>query len=112
VAGYFTEYSGMKFMLFWMAEFAEVALFSLLISILFFGGWQLPFITLPAGEWWAALIGHAVLMMKVIFFCTLQIVIRWTLPRFRFDQLMNLGWKMLLPVSLVNLMLTAAIVLY
>lgn len=111
VAGYFTEYSGMKFLLFWLGEFAEIALFSVIISLLFFGGWHIPFVTLPAGVWWAALIGHVVLMGKVVFFCMLQIIIRWTLPRFRYDQLMNLGWKILLPASMVNLLLVAAGVL-
>ena len=107
VAGYFTEYSGMKFLLFWLGEFAEIALFSTLIVLLFFGGWRIPFLELPAGSWVSALIGHGVMMGKIIFFCVLQIVIRWTLPRFRFDQLMSLGWKILLPLSLLNLMLTA-----
>jgi len=109
IAGYFTEYSGMKFLLFWLGEFAEIALFSTILVLLFFGGWHLPFVTLPENVWWAALIGHAVFMGKVVFFCVLQIVIRWTLPRFRFDQLMALGWKVLLPLSLINLMVTAAI---
>lgn len=112
-AGYFTEYSGMKFLLFWMGEFAEIALFSLLLVILFFGGWHIPFIShvvnLPENSWITALIGHVVLMTKVMFFCVLQIVIRWTLPRFRYDQLMNLGWKILLPLSMVNLMVVAAL---
>jgi NADH-quinone oxidoreductase subunit H len=106
-AGYFTEYSGMKFLLFWLGEFCEIALFGLLLALLFFGGWQIPWVRLPEGVWWAALVGHLVLMTKVVFFCVLQIVIRWTLPRFRYDQLMNLGWKMLLPVSLANLAITA-----
>lgn len=109
VAGYFTEYSGMKFLLFWLGEFAEIALFALVLSILFLGGWHLPFVTLPENVWWAALIGHGILMGKVVLMCMLQIVIRWTLPRFRYDQLMNLGWKILLPLSMVNLMVTAAI---
>lgn len=109
VAGYFTEYSGMKFLLFWMAEFAEIGLFSIILTLLFFGGWHIPFVTLPENVWWAALVGHAVLMTKVLFFCVLQIVIRWTLPRFRYDQLMSLGWKVLLPLSLVNLMIYAAL---
>lgn len=109
VAGYFTEYSGMKFLLFWLGEFAEIALFALILSLLFFGGWHLPFIDLPKGEWWAALIGHVVLMTKVVFFCVLQITIRWTLPRFRYDQLMNLGWKVLLELAFVNLMVYAAL---
>lgn len=109
VAGYFTEYSGMKFLIFWLGEFAEIALFSAIVVLLFFGGWHLPFVQLPAGVWWAALIGHLVLMTKILFFCILQIVIRWTLPRFRYDQLMNLGWKILLPIAMVNLMVVAAL---
>lgn len=108
IAGYFTEYSGMKFLLFWLGEFAEIALLSAILVLLFFGGWHLPFLNLPAGEWWAALIGHGILMGKIVFFCVLQIVIRWTLPRLRYDQLMTLGWKILLPLSMVNLVVTAA----
>ena len=108
-AGYFTEYSGMKFLLFWMGEFCEIALFAMLLALLFFGGWDIPWVTLPEGAWWAALIGHVVLVGKILFFCLLQIVIRWTLPRFRYDQLMNLGWKLLLPVALINLVVTAVI---
>jgi NADH-quinone oxidoreductase subunit H len=99
----------MKFLIFWLGEFAEIGLFSLLLAILFFGGWEIPFITLPEGLWWAALVGHGVLMGKVIVLSMLQIIIRWTLPRFRFDQLMSLGWKVLLPLSMVNLMVTAMI---
>lgn len=110
VAGYFTEYSGMKFLLFWMGEFAEIGLFSLILAVVFFGGWSIPFVQLPEGLWWAALIGHLVLMVKVFAFCVLQIIIRWTLPRFRYDQLMALGWKILLPLSLVNLVITAVAV--
>ena len=108
-AGYFTEYSGMKFLLFWMGEFCEIALFAMLLALLFFGGWDIPWITLPEGAWWAALLGHAVLVVKILFFCLLQVVIRWTLPRFRYDQLMNLGWKLLLPVALLNLVITAVV---
>ncbi len=108
VAGYFTEYSGMKFLIFWLGEFAEIALFSAIVVLLFFGGWNLPFVNLPQGLWWSALLAHLILMSKILFFCILQIVIRWTLPRFRYDQLMHLGWKILLPLSMVNLMLVAA----
>lgn len=109
VAGYFTEYSGMKFLIFWFGEFAEIGLFSLILALLFLGGWNMPYLELPAGLWYTALVGHAILMAKVLFLCVLQIVIRWTLPRFRYDQLMNLGWKILLPISVVNLMVTAAL---
>ena len=111
VAGYFTEYSGMKFLLFWLGEFAEIGLFALVLAVLFFGGWHLPFVDLPEGTWVGALLGHGILMTKVAFFALLQVVIRWTLPRFRFDQLMNLGWKVLLPLSLVNFFVTAVLVL-
>ena len=111
ISGYGTEYSGMKFLLFWLAEFAEIALISLLLSLMFFGGWHCGNISALLGfeehSWQAALIGHVALLGKVFFFCALQIVIRWTLPRFRFDQLMDLGWKILLPLSLVNLVLMA-----
>ncbi len=108
VAGYFTEYSGMKFLLFWLGEFAEIALFSLVLVTFFCGGWYIPFVELPEGAWWAALIGHGVFIGKILLFCVLQITIRWTLPRFRYDQLMALGWKVLLPISLVNLVAAAA----
>ncbi len=125
VAGYFTEYSGMKFLLFWMGEFAEIALFSLVLSVFFFGAWDPLLFDLPTGTavflnlglfdltygMLGALLGHIILMSKVMFFCILQVTIRWSLPRFRFDQLMDLGWKYLLPMSLVNLVLTAAWVL-
>lgn len=110
VAGYFTEYSGMKFLLFWLGEFAEIALFAALIVLLFFGGWKIPFVELQSGSWISALVGHIVLMGKILFFCILQIVLRWTLPRFRYDQLMHLGWKILLPISMANLMLTAFLI--
>jgi NADH-quinone oxidoreductase subunit H len=110
VAGYFTEYSGMKFLLFWLGEFAEIALFSLVLVALFFGGWHIPFVDLPDG-WLGALIGHAIFMGKVVFLSVVQIVIRWTLPRFRYDHLMNIGWKGLLPLSLLNLLVTAAVLL-
>lgn len=109
VAGYMTEYSGMKFLLFWLGEFAEIALFSTILALLYFGGWHIPFIALPQDAWWAALIGHVVLITKIAFFCMLQIVIRWSLPRLRYDHLMNLGWKCLLPLSMVNLLVTAAV---
>lgn len=109
VAGYMTEYSGMKFLMFWLAEFSEIVIVSILLTLFFFGGWDPLLFELPANVWWAALIGHGVLLTKVLLFCTLQVVIRWTLPRFRFDQLMHLGWKILLPLSLVNLVVTAAL---
>lgn len=109
-AGYFTEYSGMKFLLFWLGEFAEIALFSMLLTVLFLGGWHFPGVDFSTQSPWMALLGHLIFIGKVVFFCVLQIVIRWTVPRFRYDQLMNLGWKILLPISIVNLVVTAIIV--
>jgi NADH-quinone oxidoreductase subunit H len=109
-AGYFTEYSGMKFLLFWLGEFAEIALFAFLIAILFFGGWDIPYVDLERGTFLTAAIGFVVLITKVIALMLLQIIIRWTLPRFRYDQLMNLGWKILLPVSMVNLVITGVLI--
>lgn len=120
VAGYFTEYSGMKFLLFWLGEFAEIVVASALISVLFFGGWQLPYVDLrqiKLGVDWLdpflpSLLGAMVFGAKVSIFAVLQVVIRWTLPRFRYDQLMDLCWKLMLPIGLVNLVLTVAALLY
>ena len=108
-AGYFTEYSGMKFLLFWLGEFAEIVLFAVLMAILFFGGWNIPYLDLPKGVWWGAAIGFVVLILKILTLMIAQIIIRWTLPRFRYDQLMNLGWKILLPLSMLNLLISAAL---
>lgn len=112
VAGYMTEYSGMKFLLFWLGEFAEIVVASALISVIFLGGWQLPYFdirTLPLP--WAPLVGAAVFGAKTLALCILQIVIRWTLPRFRYDQLMNLCWKLMFPIALVNLIATVFLLL-
>jgi NADH-quinone oxidoreductase subunit H len=110
VAGYFTEYSGMKFIMFWTAEFIEVVTISALCVVLFFGGHHIPFITdagLVAtfgggdvGNVIAMLIGVGVFLLKVCVLIFVQMLIRWTMPRFRYDQVMRLGWKMILPLSL------------
>jgi NADH-quinone oxidoreductase subunit H len=128
VAGYMTEYSGMKFLLFWLGEFAEIAVASAVISVLFFGGWQAPWfdITQISSDWngllpaifndwnfhWAPIIGAMIFGAKVTLFCVLQIIIRWTVPRFRYDQLMNLCWKLMLPISIVNLVLSVCFILW
>ncbi len=126
VAGYFTEYSGMKFSMFFFAEFIAVVSGSTLMAALFFGGWHLPFMTAEGirvviGEsvlFEAALPPIAVIVLsslgfvaKVLTLCWLQVTIRWTLPRFRYDQLMRLGWRKLLPTSLANIMATAVVML-
>ena len=114
VAGYHTEYSGMRFAAFFMAEYINMMTSSALGITLFLGGWQLGLPTrwLPEPGWllWGAQIGAFIL--KMAFFQFLYVWVRWTLPRFRYDQLMNLGWKGLLPLSLANLAFTAMLVVY
>ena len=114
VAGYHTEYSGMRFAAFFMAEYVNMMTSSALSITLFLGGWQLglPSHWLPEPGWllWSLQIGAFVVKMAALQF--LFVWVRWTLPRFRYDQLMNLGWKGLLPISLANLALTAVLVVY
>jgi NADH-quinone oxidoreductase subunit H len=100
VAGFHSEYSGMKFGMFFVGEYLGVTLISALIAILFFGGWLGP--VLPPIVWF---------LLKTFFFICFFILLRASLPRPRFDQLMNWGWKVMLPLSLVNLLATGAIVL-
>ena len=108
VAGYHTEYSSMKFALFFLAEYIHMVTASALTVTLFFGGYTLPFVELPAGVWGVVLSG-LIFMAKTGFFLFLFIWVRWTLPRFRYDQLMNLGWKFMLPASVVVIIATAAV---
>lgn len=103
VAGFHTEYSAMKFALFFLAEYINMLTVSMLATTLFLGGWNGPFVKqLP----W---LGVFYFLGKVIFFLFLYIWLRGTLPRFRFDQLMNFGWRFLLPLALVNIFLTATL---
>lgn len=123
IIGYNIEYSGMKFMLFMMSEFVESLLFAWVIVLIFFGGWDLPGLKLGAFGVDASLFSHAIpyalgaalaagsMAFKIIAFLWLQMLIRWSLPRVRYDQLMNLGWKIMLPLALVNLVVTAALAL-
>jgi NADH-quinone oxidoreductase subunit H len=124
VSGYFTEYSGMKFGMFMTAEYMEVVTSSMLLVTIFLGGWSLPFIhrdgvTIAFGESTLAhlalphlavtLIGVLGFFTKVLFLCWIQCFIRWSLPRFRYDQLMRLSWKIMLPVSLANIFVTGVV---
>jgi len=102
VAGYHTEYSSMKFALFFMAEYINMAVGSALIVTLFCGGWTL--FGLEELGWF---MGVVIFSAKVLFFLFVFIWVRWTIPRFRYDQLMNLGWAWLLPITLVNIVLIA-----
>jgi NADH-quinone oxidoreductase subunit H len=105
VAGFHTEYSALKFALFFMAEYVNMFTVSMLAATLFLGGWNGPFVSvLP----W---LGVFYFLGKVIFFLFVYIWIRGTLPRFRFDQLMDFGWKFLLPVAILNIILTATLAL-
>jgi NADH-quinone oxidoreductase subunit H len=98
VGGYHTEYTGLRFALFFMAEYINMVTISALAATLFLGGWRGPFDIL-GGPWW--------LLLKVFIFLSLYIVLRATLPRLRYDQLMRLGWRYLLPLSLFNVVITA-----
>ena len=122
IIGYFVEYSSMKFGAFFMTDFVETILVAALIATLFFGGWQVPYLQadgfhFPGG--FSLAVSHPVVVLlqmaafafKVVFFCWFLLLIRWTLPRFRYDQVMRLGWKYLLPASVLNIFLTALLLL-
>ena len=120
VAGYHTEYSSMKFGGFFVAEYGNMITASALIATLFFGGWHpLPFgfVNLfydAAGNphWALAILGPLSIVLKIAFFCFVFIWIRWTIPRFRYDQLMSIGWKILLPTGLGNIALAAGFIYF
>jgi NADH-quinone oxidoreductase subunit H len=137
IIGYFVEYSGLRWGLFFLAEFIEIVFISAVVATVFLGGYQFPFLDpdgfriggemvavtkggvttyvhlggafLALDHWAVVLIQFATFGAKVFALCWFQLMIRWTLPRFRADQLMNLGWKLLLPLSLANVMVTALI---
>ncbi len=108
VAGFHTEYSAMRFALFFQAEYTNMAALSALGVTLYFGGWTLPGIDFP-NNWIGAALGLATLIAKIALCMVVYVWIRWTFPRFRYDQLMRLGWKVLLPLSILNLIIVAAL---
>ncbi|TAL44909.1 MAG: NADH-quinone oxidoreductase subunit NuoH [Chitinophagaceae bacterium] len=112
--GYHQEYSSMKLGFYLFAEYINMFISGVVMSTLFFGGYDIPFVNEAAWgiHWWVGLIGFAVLMAKATFFILLFMWIRWTIPRFRYDQLMNLGWKGMIPLALVNMILTAVVILW
>ncbi|HEX4573592.1 MAG TPA: NADH-quinone oxidoreductase subunit NuoH [Gemmatimonadales bacterium] len=115
IAGYHTEYSAMKFSMFYIAEYANMITASALLTTLFFGGWDIPFTTwdnVPPWTVWKTLATLAVFSMKVMGFLFLFIWVRWTLPRFRYDQLMALGWKIMLPLALAYVTVIATAIWY
>ncbi len=110
IAGYHSEYSAMKFSMFFIAEYANVMTASALMATLFFGGWDIPFMTwdnVPPHTIWKTLATFGMLWVKILIFVFIFIWIRWTLPRFRYDQLMALGWKFMLPVALAYIVVVA-----
>ncbi len=121
IAGYFLEYSGMRYAAFMLAEYIALVGIAALVSTLFFGGYHVPWLHgdgfhlfgghLPLPIWLVTLLQVAAFGAKIIFFCWFIIILRWTIPRFRFDQVMELGWKKLLPVSLANIVVTALVLL-
>jgi NADH-quinone oxidoreductase subunit H len=124
VSGYFTEYSGMKFGMFYFAEYMEVVTSSMLLVTIFLGGWELPFLhrdglTIAFGDAtlahvrvphvWVSILQVLAFFGKVLALCWIQAFVRWSLPRFRYDQLMKLGWRVILPASLANIAVTAVL---
>jgi NADH-quinone oxidoreductase subunit H len=122
VAGYHTEYASFKFSMFMMAEYLHMVVGAAVVATLFLGGWQFPYLgdagflfpggtalALPPALVLSMRIGSFIL--KTLFFCWLYVWVRWTVPRFRYDQVMRLGWKVMLPLSLLNIFATGLILL-
>lgn len=111
VGGYHTEYTGLKFGLFFLAEYANMITGSAIVVTLYLGGWQFPYLqSFGFSEFWTSVIQVGTFAAKVGAVLLFMIIIRWTVPRFRYDQLMNLGWKFMLPLSLANVIVTALII--
>ncbi|MGZ8484975.1 MAG: NADH-quinone oxidoreductase subunit NuoH [Candidatus Binatia bacterium] len=113
IGGYHTEYSSMKLGFYLFAEYINMFISSAVMATLFFGGYDIPFLdesTLAPNL--AAILGVIMFMMKIGFFLFLFIWVRWTIPRFRYDQLMHLGWRILIPLALVNMLATGAVILF
>ncbi len=109
VAGYHTEYSSMKFAIFFMAEYMNMIVGSAVVVTLFLGGWQFFGLEKMGGPIWSGVISFAIFFIKTGIFLFVFIWVRWTLPRFRYDQLMNFGWKFLLPVALTSIVVTGTL---
>jgi NADH-quinone oxidoreductase subunit H len=111
VGGYHTEYSSMKLGLYLFSEYTSMFVSSAIMSILFFGGYNFPGMSYFSGNT-LAILGIAAFATKIFLFIFVIMWIRWTIPRFRFDQLMHLGWKTLLPLSLINLLVTGLVIAF
>jgi len=114
IGGYHTEYSSMKLGFYLFAEYINMFVSSVMISTLYFGGYNYPFMSVVAenfGQNVASILSVVALFAKALFFVFFYMWVRWTLPRFRYDQLMNLGWKGLLPLSILNVIITGIVIL-
>ncbi len=112
VGGYHTEYSSMKLGFYLFAEYINMFISSAVISTFYFGGYNMPFIDRFVHDPnWLAILGVVFMFAKIAFFIFVFMWVRWTLPRFRYDQLMNLGWKILIPLSLLNLLITGVVMM-
>ncbi len=112
IGGYHTEYSSMKLGFYLFSEYINMFVSSVIMATMFFGGYDIPFLNeADYNQNWMALFGIMMLMTKVVCFIFLFMWVRWTIPRFRYDQLMNLGWRVLIPLALANMLVTGALVL-
>jgi NADH-quinone oxidoreductase subunit H len=146
VAGYFTEYSALKFAMFFLGEFMTIVFIGCIVSTLFLGGWHVPWLyadgfhfttatmmhagdaaivsvgdvqgylhsgqpSIPLPYWLVVALRIGAFVAKVLFMCAMQLQLRWTVPRFRYDQVMRLGWKVLLPLAIANVFITAIVIL-
>ncbi len=107
VGGYHTEYGSMKFAMFMLSEYLNMITMSMLIVVLFLGGWHFPGVERIDPSWLASLASFAAFALKTLFFMFLFLWVRWTLPRLRYDTLMGISWKILLPIAFVNVLITA-----
>jgi NADH-quinone oxidoreductase subunit H len=113
VGGYHTEYTGLKFGLFFLAEYANMITGSAVVVTLYLGGWQFPYLqNFGIPEFWVSIIQVGTFVFKVAAVILFMVLIRWTVPRFRYDQLMDLGWKWMLPLSIANIIVTALAILF
>jgi NADH-quinone oxidoreductase subunit H len=113
IGGYHTEYSSMKLGFYLFSEYINMFISSVIMATLFFGGYDMPFVNEASfSPNIAALLGVIALMAKVVFFIFLFMWVRWTIPRFRYDQLMHLGWRILIPLALFNMLITGGLILY
>jgi NADH-quinone oxidoreductase subunit H len=104
VGGFHTEYGAFKFGIFFVAEYSHMVIGSSLFILMFLGGWHLPFVPTAGAGWVAPLLGVAAFFLKLCFFLFFFVWVRWTIPRFRYDQVMRIGWRVLLPVAVLNLL--------